>query len=201
MQISYKSEIKRKLLHLSSLWMVAFLYFFPYLPSVILFGSLVILGIIFEYGYHKRLRPFYFIYKAFFGNILRSSERSNKFQLSGGVYVLISAFIAAVFFTKEVGCIAMTVMLISDTFAGLIGRRIGKYKITENKTIEGTTAFVLSGFFVVISLCLIFKADAVMYIKGCTSIFFAALAELYEKRIKIDDNLMIVLVIGIILSI
>ncbi|MBR7158128.1 MAG: phosphatidate cytidylyltransferase [Alphaproteobacteria bacterium] len=200
MQISYRSEIERKLLHLSSLWIAAFLYFFPYWPSVILFGSLVIIGIAFEYGYHKRWPFFFPVYKAFFGHILRSAERSAKFSLSGGVYVFVAAFISAVFFTKEVGAIAMSVMLISDTFAGLVGRKFGTHKIVQNKSLEGTVAFVVSGILVVIGLCFVFQTDIAMYIKGCTGIFFAALAELYERKIKIDDNLTIVLIIGILMS-
>ncbi len=200
MQISYKSEIERKMLHLSSLWIAAFLYFFPYWPSVILFGSLSVLGIVSEYGYHKRWALIFPLYKAFFGHILRKEERSARFTLSGGVYVLLAAFIAAVFFTREVGAIAMSVMLISDTCAGLIGRKFGTHKILQNKSLEGTLAFVLSGIVVVIALCLIFQADAAMYVKGCTGIFFAALAELYERKIKVDDNLTIVLIVGLIMS-
>jgi dolichol kinase len=44
-------------------------------------------------------------------------------------------------FGKEVATIALTVMLISDSAAALIGRSIGKVKIYENKTLEGTLAF------------------------------------------------------------
>ena len=99
-------------------------------------------------------------------------------------------------FEKEVATIALTVMLISDSAAALVGRSIGKVKIYKNKTLEGTLAFFISA--VVINL--LFWP---LYSFGIKSIFacvVATLAEVYEDKIKIDDNLSIPLSFAVVLT-
>ena len=91
---------------------------------------------------------------------------------------------------------AMSIMLISDTMAALVGKAIGKHKIYQDKSFEGTAAFFFSALIIMIALTPIhpFTTKCVM---ACIA---ATLAELFESSIKIDDNLSIPLIIGFVLT-
>ena len=121
MEFSYKQELLRKSVHLSSLWMVVALFLIPQTPLLILFGTLLVLNIAVEYGYYKN-QPFCnTVYGKLFGKMLRERETDGKFRLSGSPYVLGAAFAVTLLFPKEAAATAMAVMLLGDTAAALVG--------------------------------------------------------------------------------
>ena len=76
-EISYTQEILRKLIHLSSLWMVFSLALLPKLTNVVIFSVLLIVLIFVEYGYHKQWPIFVSLYGRFFSSMLREKEKGN----------------------------------------------------------------------------------------------------------------------------
>ena len=108
-----------------------------------------------------------------------------NFQFTGAIYVLASAILCLCLFGKEIATIALTVMLICDSAAALVGRSLGKIKIHKNKTLEGTLAF----FIIAVIINLLFIPIYPFGIKSLAACLVATLAEVYEDKIEIDDNL------------
>ena len=199
--IPYSQEIMRKSVHLSSLWMPAFILFAPaYLPAAV-FAGLLAANILIEYGYYKKWPIVLKTYGRLFGKMLRSKETDGHFRLSGSPYVLAAALCSCLLFSPVNAAAALSVMLISDTAAALIGRAFGKHKINSNtKSIEGAAAFFLFGLGVIYIAAFLFHPADGFIIRGAAGVFAAMWAEVYENRLKIDDNLSIPLIVGACLS-
>ena len=194
-QIPYKQEVRRKLVHLSSLWMAAALLLLPRPFCAILFGVMTVLTVLVEYAYYKRVPVIWQCYDFFFGRMLRDYGEG-KFHLSGGAPVLAAACLSALCFPKPYSALAMAVMLLGDTAAALIGRRFGKHRFFNGKSLEGTIAFVFTGFIVVL---LGFVFGAYMWqvlLGGLLGVVAAALLELFNCELHLDDNLSIPLAVG-----
>ena len=196
-QKSLQKEIRRKAIHLSSLWMPVMIYILPQPIAICLFAFLLIFDFIFEYGYHKRYRWARKTFGALFYKTLRNKEMlDGKFHPTGSIYVLMAALICSCFFDKYAAIIGLTVMLVADSAAALVGKAFGKRKIYKNKTLEGTLAFFLSA--ILVNVCFSFVYPfGMLNILACG---VATLAELFEDKIKIDDNLSIPLFTAGILS-
>lgn len=194
---SYKKEIYRKAIHLSSLWIPAVIYFAHPGISILLFSILFIGDAFLEYGNYKRWRWARLLFGRLFFKTLRNKETKRiLFQVSGSLYVLLAAIACTLLFSKPVAAIAMTVMLISDTVAALVGKACGTRKLYRSKSMEGTTAFFLSALFINMLYEPLFHFTYV----GVVACLAATAAEVYEDKIEIDDNLSIPLFIGIILT-
>ncbi len=200
-QISYKQEVFRKLIHLSSLWMVFSLALLPKSINIFIFSLLLIVLVLVEYGYYKQWSLFVLLYGRFFGQMLREKEKGKKFTLSGAPYVLAAALMVTLLFEQTIAMIALSVMLIGDTCAALIGRKFGKHKINNaTKSIEGAFAFWISSICVLLVFICIYNKTLSFFFVGVIGITLAMLAEIYEKQIRIDDNFSIPLIVGISLS-
>ncbi len=194
---AFKKELFRKAIHLSSLWIPAAIYFMPKIVLIPILLIILVGNIILEYGNFKKYPWARKSFGVLFFRTLRNKETSREhFQFTGAIYVLTSALLCLCFFGKEVAAIALTVMLISDSAAALVGRSIGKIKIYKNKTLEGTLAFFLTA--VIINL-LFFP----IYPFGGESVIaclVATLAEVYEDKIEIDDNLSVPIFFSVVLT-
>lgn len=200
MDISYRQEILRKLIHLSSLWMAAVQMFFPKQVLLILFGGLLLANVLVEYCFYKRW-PVFSLYGKFFGKMLRAKETDGRFRLSGGPYVLAGAFLATLFFTAEIAMISLSVMLIGDAAAALIGKKWGRRKINSGtKSVEGSLAFLFCGFIVSAFLSWHLGVEPRTFFLGFPGVLLAMFAEIYEKQIRIDDNIAPVLCVGFVMS-
>ena len=100
-------------------------------------------------------------------------------------------------FSNVIASIALTVMLISDTLAALVGKAVGQRKIYKNKSLEGTCAFFISALVIMI----LFNPIYTFTYASVIACFFAVFMELYEEWLELDDNFSVPLVIGFILTI
>lgn len=200
-QITYRQELLRKSIHLSSLWMPAVIILFPQTVCIILFAVLLAGNILVEYGHYKQYPLFVKTYGRMFGKMLREKETNGRFRLSGSPYVLGAALAVSILFPAPAAAAAMAVMLIADTAAALIGRPFGRHKINNGtKSVEGAVAFFIAGTAVIAAAGTLFGADTAFFIKGTAGVFIASFAEIYENRIRIDDNLSIPLIVGACLA-
>lgn len=195
---SIRKEFYRKLVHLSSLWIPALIYFTHEGLAIVLLSIIFLGDAVLEYGNYKRWpwarKSFGFI---FFKTLRKKETNRTVFQVSGSMYVLFSAIICTMFFTKPIAVVALTIMLISDTCAALFGKAYGTRHLRNNKTLEGTTALFVSALAIMVIFNPILPVTYASVL-ACTA---ATLAELYEDKIEIDDNLAIPLFIGLTLSI
>lgn len=195
---SYKKEIYRKAIHLSSLWIPALIYFVHPGISILLFSILFVGDAVLEYGNYRKWRWARKTFGNLFFKTLRNKETKKLyFQVSGSLYVLLAAIACTLLFSKPIALVSMTVMLISDTMAALVGKACGTRKIYHNKSMEGTIAFFLSALFI----NMIYNPILTFTYASVIACVVATAAEVYEDKIEIDDNLSIPLFVGIVLTI
>jgi dolichol kinase len=200
-KISFKKEVQRKLIHLSSLWMPAAIWILPHSVSVILFGALLPVSFLVEILRSSKSK-FAKKFNNLFKSILRDGEKKAKgINITGATYVIVAALFCVIFFSREIAVTALSVMLISDSAAALIGRKYGKHDMGEGKTLEGCAAFIISGILVVYLVGYFGEQADNFYVSGGIAVIMALLAEIYSRKFYIDDNLSIPLVVGLIMSV
>lgn len=192
--IKYSSEILRKAFHLSSLWMpILYLYISTRLMLYILV-PLTVIAVIVEIL--RKISPeLNRLINSTISSIMRDKEKKS---VSGATYLLIAASFSVFFFNKEVAILALSILMISDSCAALIGRRYGKIRILD-KTLEGSLSFFISGIAVYYFL-MIFCGFSLPLSISMFAIFSTTIVELFSKKIYLDDNLTIPLTIGLVFS-
>ncbi|MBI3259377.1 MAG: dolichol kinase, partial [Ignavibacteriae bacterium] len=131
-----------------------------------------------------------------FGKLMRPHElRQDKMFLNGASYVLMSAVLCVFIFPKVIAITAFSVLIVSDTAAALIGRKIGKNPFLD-KSREGTFAFIISAWAVVFVVGFFHKAEYSFYIAGCLGAIVGGIVEAGSIRLKMDDNFSIPMSVG-----
>lgn len=201
--ISFGREITRKLVHLSSLWMAALIFFWrgEQIFLFYFFGACFILNILCEHAYSLHVPVIRPVYGFLFGKMLRKDAPRGAWIVSGSPPVFAAAALVSLLFPSFIAAISLGVMLVADTAAALIGRRFGKHRLCGSKTLEGTLAFIAAG--TAFALLLLAFAGALRPVTAAgalAGVVCAALAELYRDVIRLDDNLTIPLLCGAVMS-
>ena len=199
--ISYPEEIKRKGVHLSSLWMVAatlLLGRYQWI-SCLLFGALLLLTLVSEHDYANGGKYLGRLYGQLFGRMLRNEVKPGQWIVSGGAPVLAAALLVNLLFVPFIAAAAMAVMLTGDAAAALIGRKFGKHKTVNGKSWEGFFAFIIVGYGAMAAVLAIVGAQERYFLWGIGGVILAAVAELFQKQLKVDDNFSIPLCSGAVL--
>jgi len=195
MPAQFKTELYRKLIHFSSIWIVL-LYIYSSedvvlatLPPLALTALMIDLSRLFIPSVNK-------IINIIFGKVLREKEKEHS--LSGATYLLISSTISIVYFSKEIAVFALSVLIISDGIAALIGKKFGKHHFLD-KSLEGSISFAASAILIYYFLITFYHFNLPL-MGSLLAIAVATFAEIIAKKIHIDDNLIIPLSIGLILN-
>ena len=203
MEISYFEEIKRKGVHLSSLWMVAatLLLASRQWIACVIFGALLVLTLVSEHDYANSGRYLGRLYGILFGKMLRNEVKKGQWIVSGGAPVLMAALLVNLLFAPWIAAASLAVMLTGDAAAALVGRRFGRHKAVNGKSWEGFISFVLVGFGALAAVLAIAGIPCKFYFWGFAGVVLAAVAELFQKQLKVDDNFSIPLCVGAVLLI
>jgi dolichol kinase len=137
-----KEEISRKLLHLFALLMPIGIFYAPYwsfpwflVPAIlfVLFISSVTIEML-----RFKIPSIQKVVLFFFGHMMRKEEH---FVVSGWTWVIGAAFLCSVLFKERphISFIALTLFILGDAMAALIGISAGRIKIGK-KTLEGSIA-------------------------------------------------------------
>lgn len=192
---SYRQEVYRKAIHLSSLWMPAALWLLAPVHALIVLSVALIAMIMFELV-RRRDNQLARLTNRMFAPTLRARELTDSPHITGATFMLCGAVMSALLFPTDIAATALTVLMISDSVAALIGKRFGTHRIA-GKTLEGCTAFLVSAILIV---CLVAfmseQAGTVFIISGIVASIVATLCELFAPRLHIDDNLLIPLAFG-----
>ncbi len=141
-----REEIARKLLHLFALIMPIGIFYFPKwnMPGyfvaltlgVVLTGSIIVETLRFRFPYVQKL------FFSFFGSMLREEE---TVKTTGSTYVIGAALLCSIIFYKypHISFIVLTLFILGDAIAAIVGLSIGKIKIFGKKSLEGSTACFL----------------------------------------------------------
>ncbi len=189
---SYGVEVIRKGIHLFSLSIPVI---YSFLSKETALTILVPLTAFFVANDLARLyvKPFGKLYERFFGFLLRTHERNDRGRrLTGASYVLISATICVWLFPKVIFLTAFAILIVSDSAAALVGRRLGRRPFLA-KSLEGTTAFFVSAL-IVIGLAPKVVYSPAEYVIGAFAALLGAVVEAAPQAV--DDNLAIPLAIG-----
>lgn len=190
-------EIQRKLIHLSSLWMPALIYGTgaAAIPILVYAWILVIIyEILRRYPPISGSEPIQLL-----DGMLRPHEQT-RFGLTGAFYVLLAAICCAFLFTDLVSVTALTIMLVGDTAASLIGRYWGTLKFW-GKTVEGSAAFLVSSIIAVSVLGYAINAPEHFYPVALGAALIGTVVEAVSGKLRIDDNLSVALAAGAFMQI
>ncbi len=200
-ETDFKKEFLRKGIHLMSISIPIFYSFNekPFTLSILVtlffFSLLVdICRLYFE--------NFKFFFHKLFNSILREHEiTSHKKNLTGATYILLSSIICILVFPKHIAITSLSILIISDSLSAIVGRKFGHHHFKNlsegKKTWEGSIAFVLSAFAVVIFTPKISNLF-MEYIIMLFSSIGGAFAEVISFNF-LDDNLAIPITIGILM--
>ena len=197
-EISFTQELLRKGIHLISLSIPILYIFVDKTTALYILAPLAFLALIIDLLSKFRNPVRLYLYK-FFRRMLRSHETQDKLILNGASWVLISATLCVLIFPKILMIVSFTILIISDISAALIGRKFGKHPIFINKSLEGTTAFIISALVIVIIYGVVFAAPWTYYASAVIAAILGGLIEAISPIIKVDDNLSIPVGIGFIL--
>lgn len=196
-EIDYKFELARKGIHLLSILIPLCYTFLGQSITLIIFIPITITVVSVDLLMKADSRLFLLV-SFLFGKILRSHEKNKKWSLTGASWVLISACITILLFPKIIAITGLSVLVISDISAALIGKKFGRHPMF-GKSLEGTLAFIVSAFIIIFFIGFYSGLGFWYFIFGLIGSCAACLCELYSKKIYIDDNLSIPLSLCFIL--
>ena len=197
-EISYKQELRRKSIHLTSLLIPITYYFVTKEIAIYILAPMTILSIIIDLSSRKKSK-FRKFFKKIFGKMLRPHEYYDVFTFNGATWVLISALACVIIFPKILMITGFVILIVSDISSALIGRRYGKHKIFVGKSLEGTCAFWISSFIVILILYFIMFAPWTFLVFGLMGAFAGGWAEAISTMLKMDDNIAIPITIGFVM--
>jgi len=198
-QISFSSELIRKGIHLASLTIPIFYYYVSRSLALEILLPVVVVSVAIDMGRHY-IPALQKQVAALFDHILRPHERKAGL-LSGASYVLISALICVAVFPKTITVTAFAILIVSDSSSAIFGRAFGKHKFLD-KSMEGTIAFILSAWAVVLMSP---KAGshlghtplAIEYFIGAFAAIVGGVAEAGSVSLHLDDNFSVPISIGL----
>lgn len=136
------------------------------------------------------------LYIRFLKPVLRTDEMSPERKMfTGGTLLTLSSLLTILIFSKPVAILSLYVLTVCDSFSAIAGKSIGKHKFINDKTLEGTLAFILSGVVIVLIMPLKVTSNIYEYIIGIICVILSSGLELIN--VKIDDNITIPLFFGI----
>ena len=165
--LSYKNEINRKKFHLLSLGLPIFYFFYP--SKIYLFTFIVLISVLVI-----DLLRLYKLYE--FKTLKRVIRPYEEKTLMTATYLIIVSAIIIVFFNKHVAIYSLVIASVSDSAAAIYGIKYGKVKLFNNKSLEGSFIFILSGF---ISILFVF-----FLLNDNSSILFPLLSVIFASFIE-----------------
>lgn len=120
-----------------------------------------------------------------------------RYRVNSSTWFTTALFLLALTHEPIAGVAAVLVLGFGDPVAGLIGRRWGRTKLVNGRSLEGTLAFAAVSFVAVFAMFGLWHGDTAyeLALAVCVVASIAgALTELFSRRI--DDNFAIPLVVG-----
>jgi dolichol kinase len=196
--ISYKQELLRKTIHLSSLWIPIAYHITD--KEFMLWLTGVVMAIILFADISRHYIPLTGrLFNRLFGNMLRDHEKQG-ITLSGASYTLIAGFIAIILFEKPVAIAAISILVISDALAAVVGRKFGSIKLNYGKSLQGSLAFLFSALAINYIVGELYGTPHNYYVAVIAASISATFTELFSKRFKLDDNITIPLSFGFVMQ-
>ncbi len=186
-----KNELGRQLVHLSGLLFVFLSQYVNKTEMSLLFFLIAFSTL--SYSYYIRIRE-----KKFEKFIERMESKFREFALSferkesirmpfrGAFWFYLSFGTAFLLFPSNIASASCSMLAVGDSLSVLIGKKLGRHVIINNKTAEGSVSCFLSSFLI-----------GSIFVNIFMSVIGAVVATLSEIIPRIDDNLTIPILSGI----
>ena len=195
-QISYSNELARKAIHITSLLIPIIYLQVEQRTAMLILISMTSVSLLIDVARYKH-GPTRRVLMQLVGPLLRTHELGNSgMKLTGASWVLIAATLTLSVFPPLIGVTAFTILIISDTFAALIGRRYGHTPFLD-KSRAGSVTFASTAMVVVGVYGLVFSAPWTYWAAGMIGAIAAAVVEAASVRLRLDDNIAIPFSFGI----
>ncbi|MBW2969969.1 hypothetical protein KY309_00830 [Candidatus Woesearchaeota archaeon] len=183
-------ELKRKIFHIGSGTVLAVLYYYGLINKTV-FAILLALGIIVYFAYKKYKLPI-------IHQLVQAMERKDKTKQAGltSILFLLGCTTTVFIFSKQTATAAILILAWGDSISHMVGIKGNIPYINPKKTWEGIIAGTITGTiaaqFLVPWLNALAGAGVSMLIEGLDLEIFGW---------KIDDNLLIPIIAGIVITI
>jgi len=143
----------------------------------------------------------------FTGKMLKKDE---LYRVNGSLPFLAGLFIITAFLPKNIAILSAVFLVSADPAAAYFGSRYGKTRFYNGKSIEGTIAAFFSAFFLGIAFLIInyfYASDSILNVNTKSIIIVSigaassAIVEFFSSRDWLDDNLLLPVFSGIIMTI
>ena len=195
-QFSYTAEIGRKALHLLALiipmgmWVLGT----PLALYVLGTGAAVAVGADIARAYSPWFNGWI---RTIFGPLMRAEELpevGTRITFNGATCVLVGAALLTLLFPLRVAVPVLTMTMLADAAAALVGRRIGRHSWGSlSATVEGSTAFVLTG----LAVMAVFPSPALL--PAVLGVLVAAVVE--AVPFPVNDNIRVPLTAALVVMI
>ena len=191
-------EVRRQLIHLSGVLFILMAQFTGRAVAVAYFFLIAFTFLLYSFhvkSVEKRWEHFVHKVEAKLRDVTLGFERPHSMPFQGAFWFYIGCGLAFALFPLQVATAATIMLAVGDAFSTLVGVHVGKTRLLENKTLEGTvacfaTAFIAGSFFIAPSIAF---AGAVAAAAG------ELLPGLGKRRWYIDDNWIMPLLSGVVM--
>jgi undecaprenyl-diphosphatase len=184
-----KFELRRQIAHLLTGLSIVILLKYKILSPEILFGVLVLGGIVSIISRKYRIPVIWKILKFF-----ERPNVINYFPGKGSFFLVLGSLLTLVLFPRDIALAAITIMAVGDAITTVIGTYFGKIKnpLCPSKHLEGTIMAIILSTIAAFSFVSFEKA----FLGAVAGMAFESLTVRFFDRI-IDDNILIPLVAAI----
>jgi len=183
--IALSAELVRKAVHLFALVIPVGHYLVSFPVAVVGISIPAAVAILIDLARFHRWK-LWDVVSPLIGPIIRDHEVKGGF--TGASYILTASTIVIVVFPKSIAIAAIVFIIIGDIAAALVGRTWGKHPLIGRKSVEGSSACLIS--LVLVS----FLIPGLPTAAGILGAVVATAAEAFSG--KIDDNLAVPIVSG-----
>lgn len=195
---NYNLEVRRKAFHCMSIVFPIFYLLSNKLTMVMVLTVVTGLAIALDISRHYN-QTIQGLVAKIFTTIMREDEISGNFKLSGVSYMFLGLFVTCILFSKGVAISAFLVLIVSDTFAALVGKKIGKPG-PNGKSIEGSVAFAISAALIGM-LSYTFHSYGTNFIGIVIASIATTFVEYHADRLGVNDNLAIPITFGLVVTV
>jgi phytol kinase len=178
-------ELRRKLSHLAFGVFLAFLVISPWHVLAIILNVSLIIGVFAAAYLNERFHV------AFIARVFAYYNASNRPATKAAITFFAGCLFAVLLFPPLNAALAILVLSVGDGAAAVIGHYLGRHKLFNGKTLEGSVAFFISAFVVLVLFITPTKAGVIALIAAATELTTPA---------YLDDNLSIPIITGLLLS-
>lgn len=185
-------ELRRQMAHLFIGAAIIILFYFDFLSTKILLVILFV-GLILSLLSKKFEIPII----AQFLNFFERPLARQKFPGKGAFFLVLGSFSALILYEKNIALAAIAIMAVGDSLATIFGTQIGKIAnpLNGKKTLEGT----LIAFFLATLGAAFFVSFPVALVGGLSGLLIES-APLKIGKVQLDDNLLVPIIAGIVMS-